>query len=66
MKTEKERTGLLNGAVTLEVVKANPGVLVSSFQGRSLKGQAFEGPWPKQVSRCMSLVDLKGSQGGRV
>lgn len=30
------------------------------FAGSIFKGPlTFEGPWPRQVSRCMSLVDLK-------
>jgi len=32
--------------------------------GVDLKGQAVEGPWPGQVSRCVSLVDLKNPHGG--
>lgn len=50
----------------LRRAKGKGTVSVSSFRGRFLKGRAFEGPWPGQVSRCMSPVDLKGPQGGRV
>lgn len=41
------------------------GASVSSQRCRCLKGQkAIEGPWPGQVSRCVSLVDLKDPHGG--
>lgn len=36
---------------------------MSSLRCRCLKGQAVEGPWPGQVSRCVSLVDLKDPYG---